>query len=85
MNHNNLTRFISLFYYVALLFGQGIQLITRLRKNMKNKLMPIFDKLISRKRAIIETIDDQLKNISQIDHNRNRSPVNFLVNESKVV
>lgn len=63
-----------------LLFGQGIQLITRLRKNMKNKLMPIFDKLMLRKRAIIETIGDQLKNISQIEHSRHRSPVNFLVN-----
>lgn len=63
-----------------LLFGQGIQLITRLKKNMKNKLMPLFDKLILRKRAIIETINDQLKNISQIEHSRHRSPVNFLVN-----
>jgi hypothetical protein len=63
-----------------LLFGQGIQLITRLKKNMKNKIMPLFDKLILRKRAIIETINDQLKNISQIEHSRHRSPVNFLVN-----
>lgn len=63
-----------------LLFGQGVQLITRLRKNMKNKLMPIFDKLMLRKRAIIETVIDQLKNISQIEHSRHRSPVNFLVN-----
>lgn len=63
-----------------LLYGQGIQLITKLRKNMKNKLMPLFDKLILRKRAIIETIVDQLKNISQIEHTRHRSPVNFMVN-----
>ena len=63
-----------------LLFGQGVQLITRLKKNMKNKLMPLFDKLMLRKRAIIETIIDQLKNISQIEHSRHRSPVNFLVN-----
>ena len=63
-----------------LLFGQGIQLITKLRKNMKNKLMPLFDKLMLRKRAIIETINDQLKNISQIEHSRHRSVTNFLVN-----
>lgn len=63
-----------------LLFGQGIQLVTRLKKNMKNKFMPLFDKLMLRKRAIIETIGDQLKNISQIEHSRHRSPVNFLVN-----
>jgi len=63
-----------------LLFGQGIQLVTKLKKNMKNKLMPLFDKLMLRKRAIIETINDQLKNISQIEHSRHRSVVNFLVN-----
>ena len=63
-----------------LLFGQGVQLITRLRKNMRNRLMPLFDKLMLRKRTIIETINDQLKNISQIEHSRHRSPVNFLVN-----
>jgi hypothetical protein len=63
-----------------LLFGQGIQLVTRIKRNMKNKLMPLFDKLMVRKRAIIETIHDQLKNISQIEHTRHRSPVNFLVN-----
>ena len=63
-----------------LLFGDGIQLITKLRRNMKNRLMPLFDKLMLRKRAIIETIHDQLKNISQIEHTRHRSPANFLVN-----
>jgi len=63
-----------------LLFAQEVQLITRLRKNMKNKLMSLFDKLMLRKRAIIETIHDQLKNISQIEHSRHRSPANFLVN-----
>ncbi len=63
-----------------LLFGQGIQLVTRIKGNMKNRLMPLFDKLMVRKRAIIETIHDQLKNISQIEHTRHRSPVNFLVN-----
>lgn len=63
-----------------LLFGQGIQLVTRIKRNMKNRLMPLFDKLMVRKRAIIETIHDQLKNISQIEHTRHRSPINFLVN-----
>ena len=47
---------------------------------MKNQLMPIADKLLLRKRAIIETIIDQLKNISQIEHTRHRSPINFMVN-----
>jgi Transposase DDE domain len=63
----------------ALLFEQGLQLITRLRKNMKNHLMHLSDKLLVRKRAIIESIIDQLKNISQIEHTRHRSPTNFVV------
>jgi hypothetical protein len=58
----------------------GVQLITKLKKNMKNCLMPLADKLLLRKRAIVETIIDQLKNISQIEHSRHRSPINFLVN-----
>src|SRR2546430_2346476 len=62
-----------------LLFEQGLHLITKLRKNMKNKLMHLSDKLLLRKRAIIESIIDQLKNISQIEHSRHRSPTNFVV------
>jgi hypothetical protein len=57
-----------------------VQLITKVRKNMKNKLLPLFDKLLLRKRSIIEAVNDQLKNISQIEHSRHRSPVNFFVN-----
>ena len=62
------------------LFLKNLQLITRIKSNMKNKLMNIQDKLLLRKRAIIETINDQLKNISQIEHSRHRSPCNFLIN-----
>lgn len=62
-----------------LLFEQGLQLISRLRKNMKNHLMHFSDKLLLRKRVIIESIIDQLKNISQIEHSRHRSPINFVV------
>ena len=62
------------------LFGRGLQLITKIKKNMKNKLMPLMDKILLRKRSIIETINDQLKNISQIEHTRHRSPVGFMVN-----
>jgi hypothetical protein len=61
------------------LFAQGLQLITKLRKNMKNRLMYLSDKLLLRKRAIIESVIDQLKNISQIEHSRHRSPKNFVV------
>lgn len=65
------------------LFAQGLQLITLPKKKKKaqdHRLMPLWDKLLARKRSIIETINDQLKNISQIAHTRHRSPRNFLVN-----
>lgn len=58
----------------------GLEMITKLKKNMKNRLLPLADKLLLRKRAIIETIIDQLKNISQIEHTRHRSFLNFMVN-----
>jgi hypothetical protein len=57
-----------------------VQLITKLRANMKNQLMLLSDRLLLRRRAIIETIIDQLKNISQIEHSRHRSVTNFFVN-----
>jgi len=62
------------------LFGRGVQLITKIKLKMKNRLMPMLDKLLLRKRALIETINDQLKNICQIEHSRHRSPTNFVVN-----
>ena len=62
------------------LLDHGIELITNVRRNMKNRLLPLVDKLLLRKRSIVETINDQLKNISQIEHTRHRSPINFLVN-----
>jgi hypothetical protein len=58
----------------------GLRLITKLRKNMRHRVLTMTDKLLLRKRAIIETIYDQLKNICQIEHSRHRSPRNFLVN-----
>jgi hypothetical protein len=58
----------------------NIQLITKLRGNMKNRLMTFSDRILLRRRAIIETIIDQLKNISQIEHSRHRSITNFFVN-----
>jgi IS5 family transposase len=62
------------------LLEQGLQLFTSLRSNMKQKLMPLKDKILLRKRSIIETINDQLKNISQVEHTRHRNVGNFLVN-----
>lgn len=62
------------------LWHRGVQLVTGIRKNMKNRLLPLWDKLMLRKRNLIETINDQLKNSNQIEHTRHRSPRNFLTN-----
>ena len=62
------------------LFINGIHLITKIRKNMKNSLMLLQDKILLRKRALIETVNDELKNICQIEHTRHRSFENFLTN-----
>lgn len=72
--------YISQPLFAQLLDTFGVQLITKLRKNMKNRLLPLIDKLLLRKRAIIESVVDQLKNISQIEHTRHRSPVNCFIN-----
>jgi hypothetical protein len=47
---------------------------------MKNSLMTIRDKILLRKRSVIETINDQLKNIGQVEHSRHRSFGNFVTN-----
>jgi hypothetical protein len=62
------------------LWEQGVDLITTVRSNMKPQIMKLADRLLLRKRFIIETINDQLKNISQIEHTRHRSVNNFVVN-----
>lgn len=62
------------------LLNMGIHLITSVRKNMKNRIMELKDKILLRKRSVIETVNDQLKNISQIEHTRHRSTKNFIVN-----
>ncbi len=64
----------------AVLWEQGVHLVTGIRKNMKNRLLPLWDKLMLRKRNLIETINDQLKNSNRIEHTRHRSPQNFLTN-----
>lgn len=62
------------------LFVDGIQLLTKLKNNMKGALMSVSDKVLIRKRAIIESVNDELKNIAQIEHSRHRSIDNFIVN-----
>jgi hypothetical protein len=62
------------------LFIDDIHLITKLKKNMKNALMLMHDKLVLRKRAIIETVNDLLKNACQVEHTRHRCFTNFIGN-----
>jgi len=62
------------------LLKRGLQLVTTIKKNMKQKFLLLKDKILLRKRSLIETVNDQLKNISQIEHTRHRSSSNFLVN-----
>lgn len=63
------------------LFFNGIHLVTKLKRNMKSSsITPVMDAILLRKRAISETIIDQLKNIFQVEHSRHRSPKNFLTN-----
>jgi hypothetical protein len=62
------------------LFEKGVQLITKLRKGMHNKLMATLDKILLSQRGMIESVNNKLKSCCQIEHHRHRSPQNFLVN-----
>ena len=59
------------------LFAKGTTLFTHIRSNMKNQLLGLHDRILLRKRSLIETVNDQLKNICQIEHSRHRSPSNL--------
>lgn len=63
-----------------LLFIDGLHLVTTIRNNMKNSLMELKDKIMLRKRSVIETVNDELKNLCQIEHSRHRSFGNFISN-----
>ena len=63
-----------------ILFMDGLHLITSIRNNMKNVLMELKDKILLRKRSVIETVNDELKNMCQIEHSRHRSFAGFIAN-----
>lgn len=63
-----------------ILFIDGLHLVTNIRNNMKNCLMELKDKIMLRKRSVIETINDELKNMCQVEHSRHRSFGNFITN-----
>lgn len=59
---------------------QNVQLLTKLRSNMKNMLVTSQDKYFLHKRGVIEAVNNILKSTCQIEHTRHRSPQNFLSN-----
>jgi hypothetical protein len=63
-----------------MLFNDGVRLVTGIKCNMKNRLMPLYDRIMLRKRSVIEIINDQLKNICDVKHSRHRSIHNFIMN-----
>lgn len=62
------------------LMGKGVELITKVKKNMKEKIIEPIKLYYLEKRGMIETIIDQLKNLLHIDHSRHRSVMNFQIN-----
>lgn len=64
----------------SILFMNGLHLVTSIRNNMKNTLLEMKDKILLRKRSVIETVNDELKNMCQIEHSRHRSFANFITN-----
>ena len=62
------------------LLAGGLRLITKVRKNMKNQFIEIGHKMLLMKRGVIESVNDILKTVCDIDHSRHRSPMNMLVN-----
>lgn len=62
------------------LMNQGLRFITKVRKNMKKRMLNSFEKFFLSQRSVVETVIEQLKSVCQIEHTRHRSPVNFLVN-----
>jgi hypothetical protein len=62
------------------LFEQGLKLITYIRSNMKNKLVLLHEKMLLKKRGMIESVIDILKSVCNIEHTRHRSPLNMMVN-----
>ena len=61
------------------LIGRGLKLVTGIKKTMKNKLMEVHDKVMLRKRSLVETVFDYLKNKFNLQHTRHRSQINFLI------
>ena len=71
-------------YYIGkkeftLLLEQGLLLITGIKKNMKNRLLELWDKILLKKRSLIESVFNIMKNILHLEHSRHRSVINATV------
>jgi hypothetical protein len=62
------------------LFSDGVHPVTGIKSNMKHRLLSSRDKIFLRKRSVIETVNDELKNTCQVEHSRHRGQANFLIN-----
>lgn len=62
------------------MFDRGIHIVHGLKANMKNKLMPMWDKIMLHKRYVIECINHLLKDKANLVHSRRRSLHNFIIN-----
>jgi hypothetical protein len=62
------------------LFADGIHFVTEMKNNMKGGELPLQDRLMLRKKAVIESVNDELKNICRIEHTRHRCFTNFITN-----
>ena len=67
----------TLFYT---LFADGVHLVTGIRSNIKNKLMPLWDKIMLGKRYVIKCINHLLKDKGNLVHSKHRSIGNFIMN-----
>ena len=60
------------------LYKSGLRLLTSLKKNMKNYLFEFEDKILLKKRSLIEPVFNSLKNTMNLEHSIHRSPINFI-------
>lgn len=61
------------------LFASGLKIFTTIRKDMKNHLLSNSDKILLRKRSLVESVFNVLKNSMSLEHSRHRSPINFII------
>ena len=62
------------------LWDRAVQLLTELKKKRQPRLLPLRDQVLLRKRTLIETVNDPLKNLCQLEHTRHRSLTTCVVN-----